>query len=155
MHRIRAACHVSRGRVRNFPSTCEVAQRRQEEEGCIYEAPCKDCECVYFREMSRTLEKRVSKHNTVKNMTTRMELQSTPGQTNTRWTVRQLRQEKWKGPTGGDKCWRPCTSTDDSKHPTWTVGWPSTPPGYLYRTNPHPLNYYSYLIPHFPPPLQP
>ena len=38
----------------------------------------------------------------------------------------------WPCATGGGEYWKPWTSTTDSKHPTWTVGCPSIPPGCLY-----------------------
>ena len=45
----------------------EVAPIKQEEECFVYEIPCKDCECVYIGEMSRTLEKHLGEHkNAVK-----------------------------------------------------------------------------------------
>ena len=30
----------------------------RKKKGVVYEVPCKDCECVYIRETSRTLEKK-------------------------------------------------------------------------------------------------
>ena len=57
----------SRGTFRN--SLVRVKQPREDkkEKGVIYEVPCKDCECVYTGETSRTLEKQLSEHkNAVK-----------------------------------------------------------------------------------------
>ena len=57
----------SRGTLRS--SLMQVKQPREDKKkrGVIYEVPCKDCDCVYIGETSRTLEKRLSEHkNAVK-----------------------------------------------------------------------------------------
>ena len=55
-------CQQIKMHPQKFPGTREASQRRQEEEGVIYEVPCKDCQCVYIGETGRTMEKRLSEH---------------------------------------------------------------------------------------------
>ena len=48
-----------------YPSASEAASEDRKKKGVVYEEPCRDCECVYIRETSRTLEKCLSEHKNV------------------------------------------------------------------------------------------
>ena len=74
-----------------------------------------------------------------RNTTPTMGWQPTLGPTNTKWTGRPPRQEKWKGTTGIEGYWKPCAFINSNTPPTWTVVWQSIPPGCHCLTNPHAL----------------
>ena len=52
------------GTLRSRLVKVKQARPSSKKKGVIYEIPCKDCSCVYIGETGRTLEKRLSKHNT-------------------------------------------------------------------------------------------
>ena len=111
--------------------------RKKKSVVCHVYIPCKDYECVYIGETSRTLEKCLREHkNVVKNMTPTMGWQPMLEPTKTKWTGRLPRQEKWKGTIGREGYWKPCTFVNSSTPPTWTVVWQSILPGCCCLTNP-------------------
>ena len=69
--------------------------REDKKRGVIYEVPCKDCECVYIGETSRTLEKRLSEHkNAVKKQDTKngIEVHSWTNQHQVDWEAAKTRE---------------------------------------------------------------
>ena len=61
MIRVKTVCR-SRGTLRSALVRVKQPREDRKKKGVIYEVPCKDCECVYIGETSRTLEKRLSEH---------------------------------------------------------------------------------------------
>ena len=58
---VKTVCR-SRGTLRSALVRVKQPREDRKKKGVIYEVPCKDCECVYIGETSRTLEKRLSEH---------------------------------------------------------------------------------------------
>ena len=59
--RVKTVCR-SRGTLRSALVRVKQPREDRKKKGVIYEVPCKDCECGYIGETSRTLEKRLSEH---------------------------------------------------------------------------------------------
>ena len=85
---------------------------------------------------ARTNELSPSTRMRWKNTRPTMGWQSTLALTITKWIGRAPRQEKLKGTTGREGYWKPCTSTNSSTPPTWTVVWQLIPHGCCCLTKP-------------------
>ena len=56
---VKTVCR-SRGTLKSALVRVKQPREDKKKKGVIYEVPCKDCECAYIGETSRTLEKRLS-----------------------------------------------------------------------------------------------